>query len=102
MNIDDLKIATLQLREQLELCKDKSEIAAILYSQLEPLLSAVEQGKITQNIEPREIPGHRLFEETNLRENSNLKKAYANFYVEIIGGREWSSYKLLKEKMDKT
>ncbi|CAI8749701.1 hypothetical protein [Pseudomonas sp. IT-P4] len=41
------------------------------------------------------IPGHRLFDETNLRMLGDLNGAYANFYIELIGGRDWSSYKLI-------
>ncbi|CAI8895699.1 MULTISPECIES: hypothetical protein [Pseudomonas] len=45
------------------------------------------------------IPGHRLFDETNLRMLGDLNGAYANFYIELIGGRDWSSYKLIKSRM---
>lgn len=101
-NINELKIAARLLREKLESFKDKDQTVAMLYSQLDSLLSAAERGALSENIEPREIPGHRLFDETNIRDYSDLKSAYTNFYIELIGGRDWGAYKLIKEKISKT
>jgi hypothetical protein len=102
MDIDELKTAARILREKLESFKDKDATAALLYRHINPLLTAAEQGNLSENVEPREIPGHKLFDESNLSEYSDLKKAYSNFYFELIGGREWDAYKLLEEKMSKT
>jgi len=94
-----LKTAALLLREKLDLYTHKDPAAALLLSDLNKLLSMAELESIKENMEPRDIPGHRLFEETNLRMLGDLKVAYANFYIELIGGRDWSSYKLIESRM---
>ncbi|MCH4878225.1 hypothetical protein EQV97_12610 [Pseudomonas sp. TMW22090] len=101
MDIGELKTAARILREKLESLKDKDAAAALLYRQINPLLTAAEQGNISENVEPREILDQKLFDESNLSEYSDLKKAYTNFHFELIGGREWDAYKLLEEKMSK-
>lgn len=99
MNVDELRRTARRLREKLDFFEHKDAAAAMLYSQLAPLLTAAERGTITKNIEPRDIPGHRLFDDTILGDYTELNSAYTNFCFELIGAREWEAYKLLQERM---
>ncbi|WP_122297230.1 hypothetical protein [Pseudomonas syringae group genomosp. 3] len=75
--------------------------ASILLSELGGLLDLAERGQITKLVEPRDIPGYRLFTETRLQSYKNLEAAYTDFYIELIEGRETEAYKMLAAKMAK-
>jgi hypothetical protein len=97
MNSFSLKESATELRKQLNLHKSTDNAAMALYVQLEFLISAAERGEILQPIEPRDIPGHRIMEDSNLRDHKQLSEAYSNFYVELNGGRESESFKMMQE-----
>ena|SRR5690606_25428749 len=96
MDILSLKESAIELRKQLNLHKSTDNAAMALYVQLKELISAAERGEILQPIEPREIPGHRIMEDSNLRVHKELSEAYSNFYVELNGGRESESFKIIQ------
>ena len=99
MNTEALKIAALKLEEALVLIKENDQTANTLYIQLEKLIKAAITESILQNMEPRDVPGHRLFDESHLQNNKNLRTAYSNFYIELIGGCEWEVFKMLQKAM---
>ncbi|WP_044422123.1 hypothetical protein [Pseudomonas syringae group genomosp. 3] len=101
MNIKALKVAATTLREKFEIYKRRDPDASILLLQLESLLCRAEQGQITEMVEPRDIPGYRLFTETRLQSYKDLEAAYTDFYIELIEGRETEAYKRLAAKMAK-
>ncbi|MCQ3028246.1 hypothetical protein NLO74_19850 [Pseudomonas tremae] len=101
MNIKALKVAAKTLRDKLEFYKQRDSGASILLLNLESLLCRAEQGEITEMVEPRDIPGCKLFTETNLQAYADLEKAYADFCLELTEVRETDAYKMLAAKMDK-
>ncbi|PIO92036.1 hypothetical protein CBI55_21910 [Pseudomonas syringae] len=101
MNIRALKVAATTLRDKLEFYKHLDPDASILLSNLESLLCRAEQGQITEMVEPRDIPGYKLFAEANLQSYGDLEKAYADFCLELTEVRETDTYKMLAAKMAK-
>ncbi|MCK8656530.1 hypothetical protein [Pseudomonas umsongensis] len=101
MDILALKQTAIELRKQLELYKEKEPAALALYGQMEHLISAAERGEINAQVEARDIPGHRIMDESNLRKYRELSDAYSNFYVELIEGRGSDTLKMIEEIMKK-
>jgi hypothetical protein len=101
MDILALKQTAIELRKQLELYKEKEPAALTLYEQMEYLISAAERGEINTQVEARDIPGHRIMDESNLRKYRELSDAYSNFYVELIEGRGSDTLKMIEEIMKK-
>ncbi|WP_122669597.1 hypothetical protein [Pseudomonas viridiflava] len=101
MNIQALKVAATTLRDKLDYYKLCDPDASILLLNLEGLLYRAEQGQITEMVEPRDIPGYKIFTETNLQSYGDLEKAYANFCIELAEVRETDAYKMLAAKMAK-
>jgi len=105
MDVKALRAAATTLRDKLEFYKrrdpDALILILILLLSLEGLLSRAEQGQITQMVEPREIPGYKLFTETRLQLYKDLEAAYTDFYIELIEARETEAYKILAAKMAK-
>ncbi len=101
MDIQALRQAAIELRKQLELYKEKEPAALALYGQMEHLISAAERGEITSQVEARDIPGHRIMDESNLRKYRDLSEAYSNFYVELIEGRGSDTLKMIEEIIKK-
>ncbi|ALU62894.1 hypothetical protein [Pseudomonas syringae] len=101
MDVKALRAAATTLRDKLEFYKRRDPDALILLLSLEGLLSRAEQGQITQMVEPREIPGYKLFTETRLQLYKDLEAAYTDFYIELIEARETEAYKILAAKMAK-
>ena len=101
MDVKALRVAAITLREKLEIYKRCDPDASILLLQLEGLLSRAEQGQITKMVEPRDIPGYKLFTETRLQSYKDQEAAYTDFYMELIEGRETEAYKMLAAKMAK-
>ncbi|MBV7572743.1 hypothetical protein KW846_08585 [Pseudomonas sp. PDM32] len=101
MDILALKQAAIELRKQLELYKEQESAALALYEQMEYLISAAERGEINTQVEARDIPGHRIMDESNLRKYRELSDAYSNFYVELIEGRGSDTLKMIEEIMKK-
>ena len=101
MDILALKQTAIELRKQLELYKEKESAALALYGQMEHLISAAERGEINTQVEARDIPGHRIMDESNLRKYRELSDAYSNFYVELIEGRGSDTLKMIEEIMKK-
>jgi hypothetical protein len=101
MDILALKQTAIELRKQLELYKEKEPAALTLYEQMEYLISAAERGEINTQVEARDIPGHRIMDESNLRKYRELSDAYSNFYVELIDGRGSDTLKMIEEIMKK-
>ncbi|QJI43975.1 hypothetical protein HKK52_24440 [Pseudomonas sp. ADAK2] len=101
MNINALKAAAIKLRDKLDFYKSHDPDASILLLDLEGLLSRAERGQITEMVEPRDIPGYKLFTETSLQSYKDLEAAYTDFYMELIEGRETEAYKILVAKMTK-
>jgi hypothetical protein len=101
MDILALKQTAIELRKQLELYKEKEPAALTLYEQMEYLISAAERGEIKTQVEARDIPGHRIMDESNLRKYRELSDAYSNFYVELIEGRGSDTLKMIEEIMKK-
>lgn len=99
MDIDALKATAQDLRAKLEHYKLKEPAASLLLTDLEGLLRDAERGLIHAPVEPRDIPGYRLFAETDLQSYRDLSEAYSNFYVELIDARQSEAYKLLAAKM---
>ncbi len=58
------------------------------YKSIRPIVELAKQGKITQPLEWRDIPGGRLFLETDLRKHKELESAYAIFKLEVTGCTE--------------
>ncbi|EJM95705.1 hypothetical protein PMI34_00815 [Pseudomonas sp. GM74] len=102
MDILALKQAAIELRKQLELYKEQESAALALYEQMEYLISAAERGEINTQVEARDIPGHRIMDESNLRKYRELSDAYSNFYVELIEGRGSDTLKMIEEIMKKS
>ncbi|NAT15874.1 hypothetical protein CU666_17840 [Pseudomonas syringae pv. actinidifoliorum] len=101
MNVDALKSAAEKLRKLIEFYRDIDAAASILLSELGGLLDLAERGQITKLVEPRDIPGYKLFTETRLQSYKDLEAAYTDFYIELIEGRETEAYKMLAAKMAK-
>ena len=101
MDILALKQTAIELRKQLEFYKEKEPAALTLYEQMEYLISAAERGEIKTQVEARDIPGHRIMDESNLRKHRELSDAYSNFYVELIDGRGSDTLKMIEEIMKK-
>lgn len=101
MDILALKQTAIELRKQLERYKDKEPAALALYEHMEYLISAAERGEIKNQVEARDIPGHRIMDESNLRQYRDLSEAYSNFYVELIEGRGSDTLKMIEEIMKK-
>jgi len=101
MDILALKQTAIELRKQLELYKEKEPAALTLYEQMEYLIAAAERGEINTQVEARDIPGHRIMDESNLRKYRELSDAYSNFYVELIDGRGSDTLKMIEEIMKK-
>lgn len=99
MNALALKNTAIELRGLLERYQLTEPDARHLLLSLQQLITAAEQGHITTAIEARDIPGHRLMDESNLRQYRDLSAAYSNFYIELIDGREWESFKRLERSM---
>ncbi len=102
MDTSLLKQAALDLRERLDFYKSTDQSALALYVQLEPIISAAENEMVQEKFEPRDIPGYRLFADTDLQKYDDLSKAYSRFYVEITDGRNTKAYKIIQEMLDKT
>ena len=100
MNADALKTTAHQLKLGLDIAKIGDAIAEELYNQLQHLIYAAGNGSILENMESIDIPSHRLFNETNLGNNLKLRRAYSNFYLKLIGAREWEAFKIFKASMD--
>ncbi|WP_134943237.1 hypothetical protein, partial [Pseudomonas syringae] len=73
MNINALKSAAIKLREKLDFYKIHDPDASILLLDLEDLLFRAERGQITEMVEPRDIPGYKLFTETRLQSYKDLE-----------------------------
>jgi hypothetical protein len=101
MNTNTLKLAAIKLRDKLNFYKVNNTDALILSLNLENLLYRAERGQITKMVEPRDIPGYKLFTETSLQSYEDLEAAYTDFYMELIEGRETEAYKVLAAKMAK-
>ena len=101
MDILALRQTAIELRKQLERYKEKEPAALALYQHMEQLISAAERGEITSQVEARDIPGHRIMDESNLRKYRDLSEAYSNFYVELIEGRGSDTLKMIEEIMKK-
>lgn len=101
MNVLALKDAAIELRRQLNLYKFTDSAAMVLYDQLESLITVAERGGILQKMEAREIPGHRIMEDSSLRGYRELSEAYSNFFVELNGGRNTEAFKELQELIKK-
>ncbi|WP_122235750.1 MULTISPECIES: hypothetical protein [Pseudomonas syringae group] len=99
MDVKALKVAAATLRDKLKFYKHRDPDASILLSNLESLLCRAEQDQITEMVEPRDIPGYKLFTETNLQTYGDLEKAYADFCLELTEVRETDAYKMLAAKM---
>lgn len=61
MDTSLLKQAALDLRKKLEFYKLTDRSVLALYIQMEPLISAAENEMIQEKLEPRDIPGYRLY-----------------------------------------
>ena len=101
MDILALRQTAIELRKQLERYKEKEPAALALYQHMEHLISAAERGEITSQVEARDIPGHRIMDESNLRKYRDLSGAYSNFYVELIEGRGSDTLKMIEEIIKK-
>lgn len=97
MDILALKKSAAELRKNLEIYKKKEPAALALYNNLESLISAAERGEITAPVEPRDVPGSKIMDESNLRKYQDLSEAYSIFYIELIGVRSSESYKLMEK-----
>lgn len=102
MNILALKQSAIDLREKLDLYKDKEPAALVLYQQIEHLISAAERGMIKEKMQARDIPGYRNFVESDLEQYSDLSKAYNNFFIELNDGRKSEAFKMLQEMLRKS
>jgi hypothetical protein len=100
MDILALKKSAVELRKNLEIYKKKEPAAVALYNNLEHLISAAERGEITTPVEPRDVPGSKIMDESNLRKYQDLSEAYSTFYIELIGARGSEPSKMM-EKMIK-
>lgn len=101
MDMLALKQTAMELRKQLDSYKEKEPAALTLYEQMQYLISAAERGEINTQVEARDIPGHRIMDESNLRKYRELSDAYSNFYVELIDGRGSDTLKMIEEIMKK-
>lgn len=101
MNALALKNTAIELRGLLERYQLTEPDARHLLLSLQQLITAAEQGHITTPVEARDIPGHRMMDESNLRQYRDLSAAYSNFHIELIDGREWESFKRLEHSMKK-
>ncbi|MGF6110200.1 hypothetical protein [Pseudomonas frederiksbergensis] len=101
MDMLALKQTAMELRKQLDSYKEKEPAALTLYEQMQYLISAAERGEINTQVEARDIPGHRIMDESNLRKYRELSDAYSNFYVELIDGRGSDTLKMIEKIMKK-
>ncbi|OQR36766.1 hypothetical protein BWR59_03620 [Pseudomonas sp. Bc-h] len=62
-----LKQTAAELRRQPEIYKEKEPAARALYAEVEDLISAAERGEINTEIEARDMPGHRIINESGGR-----------------------------------
>ena len=98
MDKDTLKITARALREKLEILKDQNPDAMTMLSLLRDLLLKSENGDIHTPLEARDISCYRYLPETNLRDDHELSEAFAKFYMALIKGQEWSSFKKFKAR----
>ncbi|UPT37292.1 hypothetical protein [Pseudomonas amygdali] len=95
MDVKALRVAAITLREKLEIYKRCDPDASILLLQLEGLLSRAEQGQITELVEPRDIPGYKLFTETRLQfEDMDYELARAIMDVSYIAPQSANGLKV--------
>ncbi|OQR27993.1 hypothetical protein BWR59_23125 [Pseudomonas sp. Bc-h] len=97
MDILALKNSAIELRKTLEIYKEKEPAVLDLHDHLEQLIAAAERGEITTPVEPRDIPGSKIMDESNLRKYQDLSEAYSTFYIELIGVRGSESYKMMED-----
>ncbi|MNC65620.1 hypothetical protein D3C76_688730 [compost metagenome] len=98
MNTHTLKVTAKALREKLEALEDQNSDAKIMLNTLRSLLLKAENGEILAPMEARDIPGYRYLPETNLQDDRILSELFAKFYMALIDGEEWSSFKKFQAK----
>ncbi|MFI7856279.1 hypothetical protein ACIF8Z_04690 [Pseudomonas promysalinigenes] len=98
MDKDTLKITARALREKLEILKDQNPDAMTMLNLLHDLLLKSENGEIHAPLEARDISWYRSLQETNLQDDHELSEAFAKFYMALINGQEWSSFKKFQAK----
>lgn len=98
MNTHTLKATATALREKLEALEGQNSDAKLMLNTLRGLLLKAENGKIHAPMEARDIPGYRYLPETNLQDDRDLSQLFAEFYMALIDGEEWSSFKKFQAK----
>ncbi|MFG0322948.1 hypothetical protein ACF8EF_11555 [Pseudomonas sp. zjy_15] len=98
MDKHTLKITARALREKLETIKDQNPDAMTMLNLLRDLLLKSENGEIHAPLEARDISWYRYLQETNLQDDHELSEAFAKFYMALINGQEWSSFKKFQAK----
>lgn len=67
---------------------DVDKEAGYLKNMMMPFINDAKEGKITNPVEWRKVPGDILFDEGSLRQFRDLESAYANFKLKITGETE--------------
>ncbi|AVB17116.1 hypothetical protein BKM09_011765 [Pseudomonas amygdali pv. morsprunorum] len=101
MNAEHLKQKTQKLREVIEDLRNSDPVVEKLRVEIEPLMKLAESGMITVKLQWRDIPGRYLFTEESLQQYSHLEHAFAEFRVELTGGKTPLLRKLKREMGEK-
>jgi hypothetical protein len=100
MNQELLKQAALELDELLRKYAPIHDDAAKLQRAVEGCVRDALAGLMQVPVHWQDIPGGRLFDETNLRQCDGLQSAYAHFKIQATGG-EKPGLTMLKARMQK-
>lgn len=86
-----LREASDRLDKLLRLYSPSNKNADLLYRQLSHFIFDASAGAIELPIDLRQIPGGRIFDETDLRDLPGLESAFAKFKRRLTGGENEDS-----------
>ena len=89
VNVEALKIAAAEMRFQINAHLGKSEYVSQLAQVLEPLLEKAENKLVNEPINIGKVPGEYFFTEYGLRKFEALDKAYAGFFIQLVGAEDF-------------
>ena len=96
-NTQDARYKASVLLTLLQKYAPENSNAASLLKVLSPLLQQAIASELNSNLEWKDIPGGRTFEETDARTLPGLESAYAKFTIAITGG-ESDALKAFRER----
>lgn len=88
--MDQIRIqeAAIGLRDLLYKYAVVEKESDFLHSGLGKLISDALSKKIIEPLDTRDVPGGRMFDESDLRKHRDLEEAFVKFTIEITGGED--------------